>query len=108
MYHFAVIALLALATVKVVDFLTDNVGALERFRSLLAFVVAIGSVWALDYSIFAGFGIAVRDAAVGTWVTGFLVAGMTVPWRAAFAWLTHEKAVGDETLGARTPMRRVA
>jgi hypothetical protein len=107
-YHFAIIALLALATVKVVDVLTDNVGALARYRSLLAFAIALGGVWALDYSLFAGFGIAVRDAAIGTWATGFLVAGMTVPWRAAFAWLTHAKAVGDETLGDHAPMRRVA
>ena len=42
------------------------------------------------------------------WMTGFLVAGLTVPWRAMFAWLTHEKAAGDETLGVHSPMRRVA
>jgi hypothetical protein len=33
---------------------------------------------------------------------------MTVPWRAMFAYLTHEKATGDETLGHHSPMRRVA
>lgn len=108
MYHFAVVVLLALATVKVVDFLTDYVAALERFRSLLAFVVAIGAVWALDYSLFAGFGIPVREDAIGIFVTGFLVAGLTVPWRAVFAWLTHAKAVGDETLGTPQSIRRAA
>ena len=34
MYQFAVVALLALATVKVVDFLIDNIPLIERFRSL--------------------------------------------------------------------------
>ena len=35
MYHFALVALMALAVLKVVDVLTDNVEALQRFRSLL-------------------------------------------------------------------------
>jgi hypothetical protein len=108
MYNFAIVALLALGTLKLVDFVVDNVSGLERFRSLLTFVVAIGAVVSLDYSLFDGFGIAVRDRDTGMWITGFLVAGMTVPWRAMFAWLTHEKAMGDETLGHHSPIRRVA
>ncbi len=108
MYHFAIVALLALGTLKLVDFVVDNVSGLERFRSLFTFVVAIGAVWTLDYSLFDGFGIAVRDRDTGMWITGFLVAGMTVPWRAMFAYLTHEKATSDETLGQHSPMRRVA
>jgi hypothetical protein len=108
MYNFAIVALLALGTLKLVDFVVDNVSALERFRSLCTFIVAVGTVWALDYSLFDGFGIAVRDRDNGMWITGFLVAGMTVPWRAMFAYLTHEKATGDETLGHHSPMRRVA
>lgn len=108
MYHFAIVALLALATLKLVDFVVDNVAILERFRSLGTFVVGIGAVWMLDYSLFDGFVVAVRDRTTGLWMTGFLVAGLTVPWRAMFAWLTHEKAAGDETLGVHSPMRRVA
>ncbi len=108
MYHFAIVALLALATLKLVDFVVDNVAILERFRSLGTFVVGIGAVWMLDYSLFDGFAVAVRDRTTGLWMTGFLVAGLTVPWRAMFAWLTHEKAAGDETLGVHSPMRRVA
>ena len=108
MYHFAIVALLALATLKLVDFVVDNVAILERFRSLGTFVVGIGAVWMLDYSLFDGFAVTVRDRATGLWMTGFLVAGLTVPWRAMFAWLTHEKAAGDETLGVHSPMRRVA
>ncbi len=108
MYHFAIVAMLALGTLKLVDFVVDNVSGLERFRSLFTFVVAIGAVWVLDYSLFDGFGVAVRNRDTGIWITGFLVSGMTVPWRAMFAYLTHEKATGDETLGQHSPMRRVA
>ena len=99
MYDFATVALLALATVKLVDFLTDQVDMLGRWRSLLTFVVAVGGVLLLDYSLFAGFGIAVRNATFAHWATGFMVAGMTVPWRALFGYLTHDKATADETLG---------
>ena len=109
MYDFAVVALLALATLKLVDFLTDAVPQLAKLRSLLTFVIAVGATVLIDYSVFGAWGVAVRNATVGTWVTGFIVAGMTVPWRALFAWLTHDRATGDETLGEHgTPMVRAA
>lgn len=104
MYHFAIVALLALAVVKVVDVLTDNVEALERFRSVLTIVLGVGTVLWLDYSLFDGFGVAIDNRDAGLWLTGFMVAGMTVPWRAVFGYLTHDRATGDETLGHRTPM----
>ena len=54
MYTFAIIALLGLATVKLVDFGCDTVTALRPLRSLLTFVVAIAAVLALDFSMFTG------------------------------------------------------
>lgn len=109
MYHFALIALLALAIVKVVDVLTDNVEALEPFRSLLTIGLGVGAVQWLDYSLFEGFGVPIDDRTAGLWLTGFMVAGMTVPWRAVFGYLTHDRAAGDETLGSRSPvMKRAA
>lgn len=108
MYEFAIVVLLALAVVKLVDFLTDAVGALEPMRSLLTFVAAIGAVWLLDYSVFAGWDVAIRNEAVGVWLTGFMVAGLTVPWRALFTFLTHDKATRDETLGEHRGLRRAA
>lgn len=109
MYTFAVIALLALATVKLVDFLADNIALAGRFRSLLTFVLAVGAVLWLDYSMFEGFGTDIRDRDLGLWMTGFVVAGLTVPWRAMFTWITHDRAQSDETLGHHMPiMRKVA
>jgi hypothetical protein len=104
MYHFALIALLALAVVKAVDVLTDNVEALERFRSLLTIGFGLGAVLWLDYSLFDGFNVAIDNRDAGLWITGFMVAGMTVPWRAVFGYLTHDRATGDETLGRRSPV----
>ncbi len=92
MYHFALVALMALAVVKVVDVLTDNVEALQRFRSLLTIAFGVGIVLWLDYSIFEGWNIAIDDRDTGLWLTGFMVAGMTVPWRAVFGYLTHDRA----------------
>lgn len=106
MYDFAVVALLALAVVKTVDFLSDQFN-LPKFRSVLTFIGGLGVAWLLDYSVFAGWGIPVRDADVGMIMTGFMIAGATVPWRAMFGWLTHERATMDETLGDHR-LRRAA
>lgn len=99
MYDFAIVALLALATLKLVDFLTDAVPPLRPIRSLLTFVIAVGGTVALDYSVFTGWGIDIRNTTLGMWVTGFVVAGLTVPWRALFAYFTHDRAAADESLG---------
>ena len=108
MYQFAIVALLALATVKLVDFLAGNLPSVERLRSLLGFVVGIGAVWMLDYSLFEEWGVAVRNHDTGIWITGFMVAGLTVAWRALFGYLTHDRATQDETLGHPVPIRKVA
>lgn len=105
MYQFAIMALLALAVVKVVDFIDGAVTAIAGFRSLFTFVLALASVWALDYSVFNGFGVTVRDANTGMWMTGFIVAGLTSPWRALFGWMTHDRAAADETLGGSKGLR---
>ena len=105
MYAFAIVALLALATVKLVDFLSDALPMLHARRSLVTFVLSVGAVVALDYSLFDAFHVAVRNHATGTWMTGCMVAGMTVPWRALFAYLTHDRATSDETLGEHRIVR---
>ena len=108
MYTFAIVALLALATVKIVDFLGDNVPVLHRMRSVMTFVIALAATLLLDWSMFDGFQAAIDDRDLGVWITGFCVAGMTVPWRAVFGWLTHDHAMSDETLGHHSPLRKVA
>jgi hypothetical protein len=105
MYQFAIVALLALAVVKVVDFIDGAVPAIAGFRSLFTFVLALAAVWALDYSVFNGFGVTVRDTNTGMWMTGFIVAGLTSPWRALFGWMTHDRAAADETLGGSKGLR---
>lgn len=108
MYVFAVLALLALATVKLVDFVCDNVEPIARFRSLLIYVAAVGATVWLDFSAFGEWGLDIRNDNLGVWMTGFVVTGLTVPWRAAFRWLTHDQATGDESLGEHMGFLRKA
>jgi hypothetical protein len=110
MYQFAIIAMLALATVKLVDFLVDFLpGDRGTMRSVLTFGVAIGGVWLLDFSMFAAWDVPVRNADLGLWITGFAVAGLTSAWRAVFRYLTHDAATADETLGEHhRPLQKVA
>jgi hypothetical protein len=108
MYTFAVIALLGLAPVKLVDVLCDYIRPLVPIRSLLTFAVAIGAVWALDFSMFTGWDTPIRNSDVGMVVTGVAVAGITVAWRAVFAYLTHDRATLDETLGEHAGLHRAA
>src|SRR4051812_50215483 len=99
MYDFAVVALLALAALKLVDFLTDAIPQMKPVRSLLTFVIAVGGTVLLDYSVFRAWGIDIRNATVGTWSTGFIVAGLTVPWRGPFSYLTPYPAAGGGAPG---------
>ncbi len=108
MYTFAIVALLGLATVKLVDFACESIPGLRSMRSVLTFVVAVAGVLALDYSMFEGWNASIRDRSLGVWMTGFGVAGITVAWRAVFAYLTHDHATRDETLGEHSPLRRAA
>src|SRR5260370_6552977 len=92
MYQFAIVALLALAVVKVVDFIDGAIPALSGFRSLFTFVFGIASVWALDYSLFDGFGIATPNRNMAMLMTGLIAAGLTVPRRALARLLTPDRA----------------
>jgi hypothetical protein len=108
MYEFALVALLALGTLKLVDYLADAVEPLRSLRSLLTFVVAVGVTVVLDFSLFEAWNVGIDNDGIGPWVTGFVVAGMTVPWRALFAYLTHDRATSDETLGEHQRIARAA
>lgn len=104
MYHFAIITLMALALVKVVDFLVDQMSGMQRMRSALTFVGAVGTMVLIDYSLFESWGITIDNDWLGAWLTGFMVAGLTVVWRGAFSYLTHHQSPIDEPLGDHHPL----
>ncbi|MEA2844353.1 MAG: hypothetical protein QOJ69_2024 [Actinomycetota bacterium] len=97
MYHFAVVALLGLAILKIADVLVDLVPSLGKTRTLLTFVLAIATTVVLDYSLFAGFGIGLREAWMGTVATGLVAGSLATAWSAVFAWLgvTEDRTTED-------------
>src|SRR3954469_8744287 len=73
MYDFAVVALLGLVTLKVADVLEDLVPALARISGLFRLAIGVIIAVAIDYSMFAGFGISLRDTWMETWATGLVI-----------------------------------
>lgn len=96
MYEFAAVALLGLATLKVVDLLVELVPGIDRTRTLFTFVLAVAGVMALDYSLFDGFGIAVREEWIGTVVTGLIVGATTAAWQALLGWFGSSTGSADD------------
>lgn len=86
MYDFAIVILMGLAIFKVVDLLEDLVPQLANFHLLTTLALGIAGAVLLDYSVFAAYGIDLRTAELGTWMTGLIMAGTTSVWRAAFHW----------------------
>ncbi len=106
MYEFAVVALLGLATLKVVDLLSELVPSIAKARTLTTFAVAVGAVLALDYSVFQGFGIAVRENWVGTVMTGFVVGSLAAAWQTVLGYLGASE--GTAGGGRRSDRPRIA
>lgn len=81
MHDFAIVALLALAAYKTVDFLTGLLGKSDATTRLMV-TVAMGIVFTevLDYSVFAAWGIGVRETWMGPVFTGLIVAGLAYAW----------------------------
>lgn len=104
MYEFTIVMLMALALVKTVDFLVDQMAGLERMRSALTFIGGIGAMLAIDFSLFRSWDVEITADWMGVWLTGFMVSGVTVVWRAAFSYLTHHQSPVDETLGDHHPL----
>ena len=96
MYEFAAVTLLGLATLKVVDLLTELVPGIARVRTLTMFIVATAAVLALDYSVFNGFGIAVSNDGLATVVTGLIVGSLATAWEAILGWFGVSDGAGTE------------
>ena len=87
MYEFAIVALLALAVVKFADFIVGPVPALDNFRAWLHLRPRHRRRLHPRLSLFEGYGIAVRNEDMGMILTGFMIAGLTTPWRVLFSWM---------------------
>ena len=87
MYTFAVTLLLGLALFKLVDVLEDLAPDTTKLHGLVTMVFAVVGAFVMDYSLFDGWNVALREDWMGTFLTGLVIAGATSIWRAAFHWL---------------------
>ncbi|MGH9166166.1 MAG: hypothetical protein ACRDZW_11755 [Acidimicrobiales bacterium] len=92
----AVTLLLGLALFKIVDLLEDVVPELAKFHSAVTVLIAVAGAFAVDYSLFGGFDVALREAWMGTFITGLALAGTTTLWRAGFGWLGSSEGEAPE------------
>ncbi len=106
MYDFAIVILMGLALFKVVDLVEEFVPQLTSFHVLLTLVLAVAGAVALDYSVFANWGVDIRNTDMGTWMTGLIIAGTTSIWRAVFHWLGS--AEGEEPEARHQSRPRIA
>ena len=103
MYDFAIVILMGLAVFKVVDLVEEFVPQLTKFHLLVTLVLAVGAAVVLDYSVFANWGISLRNSDIGTWMTGLMVAGTTSMWRATFHWLGSSEGEEPEVRHQHRP-----
>ena len=103
MYTFAVVALLGLAVLKIADLLEDFVPGLSRIHALLTYALAVAAAVALDYSMFKGFHIDVRDAWMGSWFTGFVIGSLATAWRVLFGYLGSSEGKSAEERHPQRP-----
>lgn len=73
MYEFAIVVLLGIGTFKLIDMLNEYVD-LSKIQTLLT--IALGAIvaWAIEFSLFAQWGIPVRSEALGYVGTGLMIA----------------------------------
>jgi hypothetical protein len=108
MHDFTIVILLGLGLWKVVDLLEDFVPGLTRFHNLATIVLGVAATVAMQYSLFNGFHVVLRDTWMGQWSTGIVVAGTTSAWRALFHWLGSTEGDAPEVRHATHGPRRVA
>ena len=106
MYTFAVTLLLGLALFKIVDTFEDLAPGTTKLHGLLNLGIAVLGAFAIDFSLFDGFGVALREDWMGTFLTGAAIAGSTSVWRAAFHWLGSSEGEEPEVRHLhRSPVR---
>jgi hypothetical protein len=87
MYTFAATLLLGLALFKMVDVLEELVPDLTKLHGAVTLGLAIATAFVIDFSLFEGFEVALREDWMGTLFTGAAIAGATTVWRSAFHWV---------------------
>ena len=104
MYEFGIVLLGGLITAKTVDVLRHLGKDVSKAGVVfLSALCGVGYAYLFDYSLFAGWGIAVRADWIGTLATGLFMGGLAGAWHQAlglmreFAHRYHGEATEIET-----------
>ena len=73
MYEFAIVVLLGIGTFKLIDMLNEYVD-LTKVQTILTIALGVLVAWALDFSLFAAWGVDVRSDVLGYVGTGLMIA----------------------------------
>ena len=73
MYEFAIVVLLGTGSFKLVDMINEYVD-LSKVHTILTIALGVVVAWALDFSLFAQWGIEVRSDALSYVGTGLMIA----------------------------------
>jgi len=103
MYVFAGIVLLGLVVARLVDLVQGFYELTRTMRLTIAMMLGVGIAWAVDYSLFASWGIAFREYWMEIVGTGFVLAGVAGLWHeildvlSSYARRVHDQATEIET-----------
>jgi len=108
MHDFIIVVLMSLALWKLVDLLEELVPGLTRIHTLATVAIGVAFAVAVDYSLFRGLHVTLRDTWMGPWATGFAIAGATSAWRALFHWFGSAEGDAPEVRHAHRGPRSMA
>ncbi|MEA2476728.1 MAG: hypothetical protein QOC87_927 [Actinomycetota bacterium] len=104
MYEFAIVVLLGIGIFKVVDMLNEYV-SLAKIQSILTIGLGALTAWALKFSLFANWHIAVRSEAWGYVGTGLMIAAAGYATPKVFE---HMAEILGHRSSGDSPVRRAA
>jgi hypothetical protein len=108
MHDFVIVVLMSLALWKFVDLVEDMLPGLARFHTFMTVVFGVAAVVAMNYSMFAGYHVTLRQSWMGPWATGLAIAGTTSAWRALFHWFGSNEGDAPEVRHAHHGPRSMA
>ena len=111
MYTFGTIALLGLGVLAVGMIGQRYLSLAREYWALLLVALGIGATWLADFSLFAAWGLPVRDHAIGVWLTGLAIAGAAYFWRVVlefFVGMSRKITDQARTMEKSENLRRVA